>query len=173
MTQPRTSTEAVADFPKRCAWIRSQFKSRTVATRHTCISVALILLSFASVAPSAYAGSPSPHPIVGTWEWKTERTKCTEIYTYRRDGTALVESADDRNEDAYEISAATEGNNRHRMKVTTVKDNGGKDCSGSDKNTTGDSTTVYVEFDSSYNEMLVCLDAMSYRCFGPLRRVSR
>jgi hypothetical protein len=113
------------------------------------------------------------HPIVGAWEWKTDRTKCAETYTYRRDGTALVESADDRNEDVYEISPATEGNNRHLMKVTTVKDNGGKDCSGSDENSTGDSATVYIEFDSSYNEMLVCLDATTYRCFGPLKRVAR
>lgn len=121
----------------------------------------------------AIAAQNAPHPIVGAWEWTADRSRCTETYTYRRDGTALVESRDDRNEDTYEISQEPEENNRHRMKVTTVKDSGGKDCSGSNKDSTGDSSIVFVEFDQNFSQMLVCLDAKSFRCFGPLRRVAR
>lgn len=100
-------------------------------------------------------------------------TECTETYTYRSDGTAVVESGDDRSEDTYEISSTTEGNDRHRMKVTTVKDHGGRDCSGIGKDNTGESAIVYVQFDSNFTKMIICLDANSYRCFGPLMRVSR
>jgi hypothetical protein len=119
----------------------------------------------------AIANENAPHPIVGQWEWTNKN--CVEKYTYRKDGTALVESGEDRNEDKYEISGTPEGNNRHRLKVTTVRDSAGKDCSGSVSDSTGESATVFVEFGSSYTQMLVCLDANSYKCFGPLRRVAR
>jgi hypothetical protein len=119
------------------------------------------------------ARAASDHPIVGVWEWTRKENNCTETYTYRKDGASLVESAQERNEDKYEISDTAEGSNRHRMKVTTTKDNGGKDCAGNDKDNTGQSATVYVEFDSNYTQMIVCLDATSFKCFGPLKRVSR
>ncbi|MGH8608029.1 MAG: hypothetical protein ACREX9_11600 [Gammaproteobacteria bacterium] len=132
----------------------------------------LAALSFFVVTP-VFTADPPAKPIVGTWEWTKKENNCTETYTYRADGTSLVESGQEKNEDKYEISGKAEGSDRLRMKVTTVKDNGGKDCAGNDKDNTGQTAVVFVEFDSSYNEMIVCLDEKSFKCFGPLKRVAR
>lgn len=124
------------------------------------------------IAPFFAHAESSEHPIVGAWEWTRKENKCTETYTYRKDGTSLVESGQEKNEDKYEISGKIEGSDRYTMKVTTVKDNGGKDCGGNDKDNTGQTATVFVEFGDGFSEMIVCLDPKSFKCFGPLKKVS-
>ncbi|MGH8729165.1 MAG: hypothetical protein ACREV9_13665 [Burkholderiales bacterium] len=126
-----------------------------------------------SAVPILVQSAEGDHPIVGVWEWTRKESKCTETYTYRKDGTALVESGQEKSEDKYEITDTFEENNRYRMKVTTVKDNGGKDCAGNGKDNTGQTATVFVEFNDGYKEMIICLDANSFKCFGPLTRMSR
>lgn len=132
----------------------------------------LAALGFIAAIP-VYTADPAAQPIVGTWELTRKENKCTETYTYRADGTSLVQSGQEKNEDKYEISGRIEGSDRRQMKVTTVKDNGGRDCAGNDKDNTGQTAVVFVEFDSSYNQMIVCLDEKSFKCFGPLKRVAK
>ena len=128
-------------------------------------ALAVMVVLAASVAVSA-----SAPPLVGRWQWP-HANGCTEIYEFRSDGTARVTSGDETTDERYELSPSAEGKGRYKLTMTTVKDHGGKDCVGSVADTTGKSTTGYVEMNSTADVMVFCVDATSAKCMGPLRRV--
>lgn len=143
--------------------------------RRTTPRAAGAALALALALPLAQAQTPAStidHPIVGVWQWTHAANKCTETYDFRPDGTARVRSGAERLDDTYQISSTPEGHGRYRLVMTTVKDHGGRDCVGSDENATGKTTTGYVGFSPQLDMMIMCADATSNRCIGPLRRVS-
>jgi hypothetical protein len=120
-------------------------------------------------AGSARAGSID-HALVGRWQWTHTGSGCVETYEFRRDGTARVTSGEETLDERYEISPTAESR-RYRLTMTTVKDHGGKDCVGSTDDTTGKSSSGYIEFDPAGDSMLFCADATRARCMGPLRKI--
>ena len=55
--------------------------------------------------------------------------------------------------------------------MKTVSDQGGKDCSDDKRDSVGQHNTLYVIFEPSNEEHMVCAAAAPDRCVGPLRRV--
>jgi len=128
--------------------------------------LALITFSTTGVAKPP----PENNPIVGIWEWTLPRTSCSERYVYRSDGTTLVTSAEEIAESEYEIDSRPSSNGFYKATDTLVKDNGKKDCSG-EVATLGDKATNFIQFDPSWNLMVVCQKESLDTCFGPLTRV--
>lgn len=141
------------------------------------ISNAALLAVALTVGASAYAQAQKPvtrtidHPIVGTWQWTRAANNCTEVYRFRSDGTATITSGAERSDDTFEISSTPEGRDRYRLAITTLKDYGRQDCVGSEVDSTGKTATGYVGFTAARDSMILCADATSDRCIGPMRRV--
>jgi hypothetical protein len=123
-----------------------------------------------AVGPGEAATPVSPdHPILGTWTLTPDNQTCTEIYFFRRDGTALITSAEEVAESDYEIAAAPDAEGFYRYSDRIVKDNGKKDCAG---NVTlpGAGSTNYIAFHRSGGMFVMCQTASLERCLGPFRR---
>ena len=119
---------------------------------------------------AASASAASPPSLVGRWHW-THPNGCTEIYEFRSDGSARVTSGEETTDERYEFSSVPEGKGRHKLTMTIVKDHGGRDCVGSVEDSTGKSTTGYIELNAAGNAMVFCADAVTAKCMGPLLRV--
>jgi hypothetical protein len=132
-------------------------------------------LALALAVPLAQAQAPArriDHAIVGVWQWTHAANQCTETYDFKPDGTASVRSGDERLDETYEISFMPEGHGRYKLVMKTVRDHGGRDCVGSQDDSTGKTTTGYVAFNPQLDLMIMCVDATGKRCMGPLRRIS-
>lgn len=129
------------------------------------------------VSASAYAQDQNPasrkidHPIVGTWQWTRAANQCTEVYRFGSDGSGSVSSGAERTDDTYEVASTPEGRGRYKLAITTIRDHGGQDCVGSEVDSTGKTATGYVGFSPALDAMILCADATSDRCIGPMRRV--
>ncbi len=132
--------------------------------------LALLLLACAVVAPAARAAEiAAGHPLVGTWEFPIPRLDCTETYTFRRDGTALVRSATEISEMSYTISAQPSARGFFRWEHTIVKSNGRQDCGGAVMEV-GSSVTQYVFFHGSPDVFFLCAEETTRNCIGPFLR---
>src|SRR5262245_37165694 len=70
------------------------------------------------------------HPLIGSWKMEIPKPKCTETYRIRKDGTALITSADEIAETTFTISDKPSAKGFYKWVDRVVKDNGKKDCSG-------------------------------------------
>jgi hypothetical protein len=95
---------------------------------------------------------------------------CTEVYTFRRDGTAHVVSADETTENTFELAPAPEPSGRFRFVMTTTQDSGGRDCADTTDDSTGKSATLYLLFNPARDAFVMCSEPTGMACFGPLRR---
>jgi hypothetical protein len=143
-------------------------------------AILVACLLFFGATPSLAQGpadfaKKSDHPIVGDWQWTPRRTvsACVEVYSFRSDGTATMRSGAETLEDIYDITPAPDDNGRFKLTMTTVKDHGGQDCADREEDDTGRSSTSYVVFGPRFRSLIICEDATSNRCFGPLRRIHR
>jgi hypothetical protein len=132
--------------------------------------LACLFLGTAAAGPvGAAAPVPADHPILGTWTLTPAEQTCTETYFFRRDGTALITSAEEVAESDYEISGEPDAGGFYRYTDRIVKDNGKKDCAG---NVTlpGQGSTNYIAFHRSGEMFVMCQTASLERCLGPFRR---
>jgi hypothetical protein len=116
---------------------------------------------------------PSPAParsLVGAWEWRVEEDRCTEVYTFRPDGTAQVVSGEEKTDNTYTLGKSAEPSGRFRFSMTTTRDNRGRDCTGSGEDGTGKTTEHYLHFNPAGDAFLLCAEPTGTRCFGPLLR---
>jgi len=110
------------------------------------------------------------HPIVGIWRLQLPDEACTETYRIRGDGTALVTSAEEVAETAFEIADQPDGEGFYRSVNRIVKDNGKRDCSGQ-VTQPGQSISTFILFHPSGDQFLMCQRADTRSCIGPLVRV--
>lgn len=111
--------------------------------------------------------------IVGTWEWTSKKSGCSEQYVYRRDGTLSIRRGEERTENTYRMSWAPEPTGRYRVSIATLTDNGGADCAGSTADGTGRQSVVYLLFGQSRETMIQCDSPEGADCTGLMTRVAR
>ncbi len=137
----------------------------------------LALLALASAASALVATAaaqerpPSGHPLVGTWQWTHKESNCTEVYEFRADGTAFIESRDERTDNTFTVAAEPDANGFYRVVLRTTKDHGGQDCVNDAANNTGLESINYNLFTPDRTQMLICYEPTRSACFGPLRRI--
>ena len=110
--------------------------------------------------------------LVGVWSWTRPVDKCTDTYEFRADGTLSLTSGAERTENTYRLQAKPyPGTARYMLVINTLRDNGGADCLGAAVDDSGQSTTVYIQFDTSGTAgFIVCKDPLSAACVGPMQR---
>ena len=114
---------------------------------------------------------PSGHPLVGTWQWTHKESNCTEVYEFRADGTAQIESRAERTDNTFTVAAEPDANGFYRVVLRTTKDHGGKDCVNDAADNTGLESINYNVFTPDRKQMLTCYEPTRSACFGPLRRI--
>ncbi len=132
--------------------------------------LAAITLLTAGTSTGASGQQPS---IVGTWEWTRKSNSCSEQYVYRDDGTLSVKRGEKLTENTYLMSWAPEPTGRYKLTMTTVKDNGGRDCADSTADNAGQRSVVYILFSQSRETMIQCDSPAGADCIGPLRRAAQ
>jgi len=137
-------------------------------SRRSVLFAAITLLAAASTG----ASGQQPN-IVGTWEWTRKSNGCSEQYVYREDGTLSVRRGEKLTENTDLMSWAPEPTGRYKLTMTTVKDNGGRDCADSTADSAGQRRIVYVLFSQSRETMIQCDSPAGADCSGPLRRAAR
>lgn len=137
----------------------------STAYRIAALGLAAIVLGQAGAAPLR-----ADHPIVGIWCLELAGEGCTETYRIRADGTALVTSAQEVAETAFEIADQPDGQGFYRSVNRIVKDNGKRDCSGH-VTQPGQSISTFILFHPSGDQFLMCQRADTRSCIGPLVRV--
>jgi hypothetical protein len=131
----------------------------------------LRLAAVAVLVSTAGQGASAQQPsIVGTWEWTRKKDGCPEQHVYREDGTLSIRSGGKLTENTYLMGWAPEPTGRFRLTVTTVKDDGGRDCEGSSEDRRGGTRTLYVLFSQSHESMIQCGTPAGADCTGLMRR---
>lgn len=125
--------------------------------------------------PSSKPASPTtqdkPRPsILGSWEWTRKTNNCTEVYSFRSNGTAFVVSGDEKTENTYALSEVLASSGRYKLTMTTTKYFGGRDCSDSSEDSTGKTSNVYLLFSPDGNMLAMCESELGTACFGPLKK---
>lgn len=131
----------------------------------------------AAATSLAILAAPSPsnagdaNPLVGSWTWTRPQNKCTETYTYRRDGTYSTVSGAERTEGTYTLSAEPDAAGFYEYADHVTKDFGGRDCADSDADITGEEAHLFIAIHASGEQILICFEPGFDKCFGPLRKV--
>lgn len=126
--------------------------------------------AYAAPAPGEEA-SDAKSRIVGTWRWTLPGTQCSETYDYRPDGTLHVVSGEEKSDNRYTAAPVEGGPGFVKIDATIVKDHGGEDCTESKEDNTGGNHIVYILFDPSGNQHVMCPSPTLNTCVGPLQRV--
>jgi hypothetical protein len=111
--------------------------------------------------------------IVGSWQWSRKKDGCIERYVFRQDGTLSIQRGGKLTQNTYRMSWAPEPGGRYRVNVTTVGDDGGRDCDGSAEDAAGRQTVVYVLFGQSRETMIQCASPDGADCTGLMQRTAR
>ena len=82
------------------------------------------------------------HPLIGKWQWTRTENKCTEVYDFKADGTVPVTSGEEKTENTYRVSPEPDSGGFYQLTLKVNKDFGGKDCSDSDEDSTGQESTT-------------------------------
>ena len=129
-------------------------------TRHY-LTAALI-----AIAASAYAQKPLPadHPLLGSWKLTLPGGVCSEIYTFRADGTRVFASGQETGESAFLIAEKPSSKGFYRFVDTIKKTNGKPDCSGQ-ITPIGHESTLFIAFHAkNRDEAVMCRDESLARC---------
>lgn len=123
------------------------------------------------MAGIAAAGTPLPadHPLLGTWVLNVPSRHCAETYQMRGDGTTLVTSAEEISQSEFWISDKPSARGFYTWSNKTVKNNGGKDCSGN-VGKPGKTVSFFLRFHPSGNLFVLCRKEDLNTCLGPFVR---
>jgi hypothetical protein len=116
------------------------------------------------------AATPPDHLILGTWTLRPANQTCTEVYFFKGDGTALITSAEEVAESAYEISLEPSEAGFYRYTDRITKDNGKKDCAGN-VTAPGEGSINFIAFHESGEMFVMCRTESLEHCLGPFLRV--
>ncbi len=108
--------------------------------------------------------------LVGNWQWVRPTDECREVYTFRGDGTARVESGNERTENTYVLADKPEPSGRVKLTLTTTKYLSGRNCEGLVQDVTGRTLSLYVLFGPENRMLAVCKSVADLDCIGPLKR---
>lgn len=108
--------------------------------------------------------------LVGSWEWFGPANQCREVYTFRENGTARVESGNERTENTYLLSDKPEPSGRVKLTLTATKYFSGRNCEGLQQDATDRTLTLYVLFGPEKRMLAVCKSAADLDCIGPLKK---
>lgn len=128
-------------------------------------------LALATTPTLAAAASDGDHPLIGSWTWNPEGKSCTEVYTWRSNGTGHVTSGKEVTETRFKVSDTPDEKGFYVFLDQVTKDNKGRDCGGSAKDDTGTKSTLYIQMSPDRNQIRICLKPTGDQCFGPLMRV--
>jgi hypothetical protein len=133
--------------------------------------ISAVIISF--MATSAHANLSVQHSAYGKWTWTRAANNCTEVYDYRPDNTNIVTSGEEMGESRFTIDEKPDINGFYRMVDVVTKSNGLTGCDGSPGGTpVGATATIYLFFNATRDQMVVCQEPSFNACFGPLRRIS-
>lgn len=118
------------------------------------------------------SSTPPGASLVGSWEWWRPADKCREVYTFREDGTARIESGNERTENTYVLSDKPEPSGRLKLTLTTTKYLSGRNCDGSVQDVTGKTQSLYVLFGPENRMLAVCKSVADLDCIGPLKKTA-
>ena len=133
----------------------------------------VLVLAIIAIASPVYAQrSIAPgHPLLGTWKFTVPGGVCSEVYTFRADGTRQFSSAEEQGESAFTLSDAPSSRGFYSFMDTITKANGKRDCSGG-TTAVGHKVTLFIRFHpQNRDEFIMCRDESPAQCFGPIRRV--
>jgi hypothetical protein len=139
--------------------MRTSFTARGIAA----------LLVVAAAATGAHAQEPLGAELVGVWSWTMPSGSCTEIHTYRADGTRHVPSGEERSDSTFKVESFS-GAIFTKLTVTTTKDYRGKDCANSDEDDTGRTSILYFVLSRDRQKVLFCYEPSFKSCYGPFAR---
>ena len=140
----------------------------SAAIRMLCRAAAALLI--ATLSAAAFGQQPS---IVGTWQWTSKKSGCSEQYVFRDNGTVSIKRGDEQTENSFLMSWAPEPSGRYKLTITTLSDNGGRGCDGSAEDSTGRRSVVYVLFSQSRESMIHCGSPAGTDCTGLMQRTVR
>jgi hypothetical protein len=133
------------------------------------------VLGAAALAVSAQPAQPAPppagHPVIGKWQWTVRANNCTEVYDFRADGTAPVTSGAEKTDNTYTVSPQPDAAGFYRLVIRTTRDHGGKDCGDDTSDSTNQENTLYLLFEPSRTQHIVCAAPRLDDCYGPFRRM--
>jgi hypothetical protein len=131
-------------------------------------AAALAAACLAAIVPSAAAAQQPT--LAGTWTWTRKSNGCTEQYAFGADGVLVATSRDASTESEYRMAWAPEPTGRYKLALTTLRDNGGRDCADITADRTGTSSVFYLLFGGSRQTMILCTSPEGADCIGPLQR---
>lgn len=131
------------------------------------------LLLFLALTGAAHAvpndGVAAAPRLAGAWSW-TDPQQCSETYEYSSDGSGKVSSGAEKAEMAYIFDPVPVQDGFYKLEATITRDHGGRDCAGSDSNDTDQRYTVFIKFNPTGDQHIVCMEPLLQHCFGPLKR---
>jgi hypothetical protein len=135
------------------------------------LRVLAVVLAAVTLSGSALAGPlRADHPLLGTWRFTLPDGSCTEVYTFKADGTADVTSGEEVSSSAIEFSDQPTDLGYYKWVDKILKNNGKKDCGGS-TTPIGHVATNYIRLHPSGNKLLFCESENLDVCLGPVNRV--
>jgi hypothetical protein len=135
---------------------------------HVCF---IAFLAIGSGISSAIANESNTNPLQGTWEWVNIKNSCVEIYIFGIEQSGHITSGEETSIARYEIADKPTDNGFYKVKLSIVKDNGGKDCGESYEDNTGDVYNKFVIFHPSGNQYVSCDSEDIKDCVGPFKRI--
>ena len=135
----------------------------------TLMQLALLVLTVLQSQPSV--AQPVTHPVIGTWSWSGFAGKCVETWQYRNDGVMLATSGDAVTEWRYSITPQAGASGFYKLALTSVRQNGKKDCAGDVVDEAGISASLFLQINPARDRHIVCKNESLVECFGPLGRV--
>ena len=120
---------------------------------------------------STLANESNTNPLQGTWEWVNIKNSCVEIYIFGIEQSGHISSGEETSIAHYEIADKPTDNGFYKVKLSIVKDNGGKDCGESVEDNTGDVYNKFVMFHPSGNQYVSCDSEDIKDCVGPFKRI--
>src|SRR5262245_9246299 len=130
------------------------------------LGVVVAILGGCSPAPQSVSAQ---HPLLGKWTWTTNN--CPETYEWRADGTYHAQSGAESVDGRFKVTDAPDAAGFYAFTEEVTKDFGGKDCTDSEEDSTGQTNTVYIQLNPAQDQIMACYAASLDNCIGPLTRV--
>lgn len=134
-------------------------------------SLLFALCAAAVLLPVTAGAHDIDNPVIGSWTWQPEGKSCTEVYDWRADGSGHVTSGKEVTESKFQVSNTPDEHGFYVFIEQIIKDNRGKDCTGSSKDDSGRKATFYIQVHPSGNMIRICARPSEDSCFGPLQRI--
>lgn len=103
--------------------------------------------------------------------WKVNYFNCSETYEFKQDGTLKIYSRDEITENNYSLIDVPTSTGRNKLTIKTISDNGKKDCANSTKDSTGQSTELFLLINYAGTMAYFCDSETDKRCNGPLEKI--